>query len=90
MPDYYLPNFNLIVEIKDGGSNPNNHPKIQNVDKVKEELKDQALRNQTKYNFIKIVNKEYETFDFLIKAITDMAAEDPDFKDRTNPLIMIP
>lgn len=90
MPDYYLPNFNLVVEIKDGGSNPNNHPKIQNVDKVKEDLKDQSMRNQTKYNFIKITNKEYNTFDFVIKAITDMAAEDPDFKNRSNPLIFIP
>lgn len=90
MPDYFLPNFNLIVEIKDGGSNPNMHHKIQEVDKVKEALKDDVMRSQTKYNYIKIVNKEYQTFDFLIKAITDMAWDDPDFKGKVNGIIMIP
>ena len=90
MPDYYLPNFNLIVEIKDGGDNPNMHHKIQEVDKVKESLKDEIMRNQDKYNYIKIVNKDYRTFDFLIKAITDMAWDDPDFKGRVKGIIMIP
>lgn len=90
MPDYILPNFNLIVEIKDGGDNPNMHHKIQNVDKVKEKLKDEVMRNQTKFNYIKIVNKEYQTFNFLIKAITDMAWDDPEFKGKVHNIIMIP
>lgn len=61
IPDYYIPSLNLEVEIKDGGSNPNNHPKIQKVDKVKESLKDQAMK-KAKVNYVKVINKNYESF----------------------------
>jgi hypothetical protein len=37
--DFYIPSHNLIIEIKDGGENPNKHHKIQNVDKEKERIK---------------------------------------------------
>lgn len=39
IPDFFIGSLNLEVEIKDGGDNPNNHHKIQAVDKVKEEKK---------------------------------------------------
>lgn len=71
IPDFYIYSLNLIVEIKDGGNNPNMHHKIQDVDKVKEQLKDEVLKNQKKFNYIKIVNKEYGPF---IKLIMDMRA----------------
>lgn len=90
IPDYFLPNFNLFVEIKDGGDNPNMHPKIQAVDKVKEKLKDEAMLKQKKYNFIKIVNKDYKPFAYIIKAIQDMAWEDPSFKSLINGICVIP
>lgn len=61
IPDYYIPSLNLEVEIKDGGNNPNKHPKIQAVDKVKERLKDEAMR-KAKVNYVKIANKNYTTF----------------------------
>ena len=35
IPDFYIPDLRLEVEIKDGGDNPNMHHKIQAVDKVK-------------------------------------------------------
>lgn len=66
MPDFYMPEYNLIIEIKDGGDNPNKHPKIVAVDKVKETLKDQAVIDSKRYNYIKIVNKEYKDFDELM------------------------
>ena len=55
IPDFYIPDLKLEVEIKDGGDNPNMHHKIQSVDKVKEEYKDKALMNQRDNNYIKVV-----------------------------------
>ena len=67
IPDLYIPSLNLIVEIKDGGDNPNTHPKIQVVDKVKEKLKDDLMRKGS-YNYIKITNKDnFEFIEFLIE-----------------------
>lgn len=63
IPDCYIPSLNLEIEIKDGGSNPNNHPKIQQVDKVKERLKDEIfLSKDIPFNYLKIVNKDYMIF----------------------------
>lgn len=61
IPDFYIPSLNLEVEIKDGGSNPNMHPKIQKVDKVKEQLKDRVME-KSKVNYVKISNKDYTSF----------------------------
>lgn len=90
IPDYYMFNFNLIIEIKDGGDNPNNHPKIQAVDKVMEKSKDQAMLKQTDYNFIKIVNKDYRQFITILKMIVDTSWDDPEFKLYKNGIIIIP
>lgn len=65
IPDVYIASLNLVVEIKDGGDNPNTHPKIMAVDKVKEKLKDEAIK-KLDVNYIKIENKNYHKFlDFL-------------------------
>ena len=67
IPDIYIPSLNLIVEIKDGGDNPNTHPKIQAVDKIKEKLKDDLMKKGS-YNYIKITNKDnFEFIEFLIE-----------------------
>ncbi len=66
IPDFYIPSLNLEIEIKDGGDNPNNHHKIQAVDKVKEKLKDGVMKSQPNVNYIKLMNKEYgNLFKFL-------------------------
>ena len=63
IPDFFIPSLNLEIEIKDGGDNPNNHPKIQEVDKEKERLKDEVLAsNGVPFNYLKIVNKSYMKF----------------------------
>ena len=66
IPDYYIPDINLEIEIKDGGDNPNMHHKIQEVDKVKESLKDAVMLDQKNHHYIKIVNKEYAKFLLLV------------------------
>lgn len=63
IPDVFIPSLNLEIEIKDGGDNPNKHPKIQAVDKVKEKLKDDVMKsNGDNFDYIKIVNKQNDTF----------------------------
>lgn len=61
IPDFFIPSLNLEIEIKDGGDNPNLHHKIQDVDKVKEQAKDDVMKNN-QTNYIKIVNKRNEDF----------------------------
>lgn len=63
IPDVFIPSLNLEIEIKDGGDNPNTHPKIQAVDKVKEHLKDEVMKsNRSSFNYLKITNKEHKKF----------------------------
>lgn len=62
IPDFFIPSLDLEIEIKDGGNNPNNHHKIQDVDKVKEKLKDEVMMSNKKFNYIKIVDKRNITF----------------------------
>lgn len=63
IPDFYIVSLNLEVEIKDGGDNPNMHPKIQAVDKQKERAKDLVMQSNKKlFNYIKITNKDHAKF----------------------------
>ena len=62
IPDVFIHSLDLEIEIKDGGDNPNNHHKIQDVDKVKEKLKDEVLTSQRNFHYVKITNKNYENF----------------------------
>ena len=62
IPDFYIPDLSIEIEIKDGGDNPNMHHKIQEVDKVKERNKDEVMLKQNKFHYIKIVNKNYGNF----------------------------
>lgn len=63
IPDAYSTSLNLEIELKDGGDNPNMHPKIQAVDKVKEQKKDAVMKSLEKeVNYIKICNKDYSEF----------------------------
>lgn len=59
MPDYYLPDYNLIVEIKDAG---NENPAFIEETKYKVAMKDAAMRNQNKYNYIRINGTNYGPF----------------------------
>lgn len=86
IPDYWFEEWNLVVEIKDGGDNPNNHPNMQNM-RRKEKLKDDAVKSSKQYNYIKIVNKDYSHFIDMIKILRDRPINDG---DKCNPIIIIP
>ena len=61
-PDFYLPDYNLIVEIKDGGSHTNTNPAFVKETKYKVDLKDEVMRKQKDYNYIKIVDNKFGPF----------------------------
>ena len=69
IPDVFIHSLDLEIEIKDGGDNPNNHHKIQDVDKEKERLKDEVMCSQKAVHYIKITNKNYENFFRFLKEI---------------------
>lgn len=74
IPDAYIVSINAELEFKDGGSNPNKHPKIQAVDKEKERLKDEVMASiADQVNYVKIVNKNYSGFFALL---SQMKAKD--------------
>jgi hypothetical protein len=61
-PDVYIDIVDLVVEIKHGGDNPNNHHKIQAVDVAKDKAKQEAIKKSTNHNFIKIVDNKFGPF----------------------------
>lgn len=72
VPDAYIHSLNLEVELKDGGDNPNTHPKIQAIDKVKESKKDAVMLSlKDQVNYIKICNKDYKEFFALLSYLND-------------------
>lgn len=62
IPDYYLPDYNLIVEIKDGGKKHNTNPAYVEETGYKVKLKDDVMQRQTKYNYIRISGANYGPF----------------------------
>lgn len=86
IPDYYLPDYNLIVEIKDGGEHPNGNPAFIKETKYKVALKDAAMRKQTKYNYIKIVDRNYGP---LMEALYQITHNEKDENKSQRPLIVI-
>ena len=83
IPDYYIRSpFNLVIEIKDGGDNPNKHY----ADRDMEYAKDLAVIDSGKYNYIKITNKEYYNFIQLLNHLKDIDMMDKQFK----PVYVIP
>lgn len=69
IPDFYIPNYNLEIEIK---TDENMHHKIQKVDKVKEKLKDEVMNKNPSINYFKILDKDYTDF---FKYLTDKKFE---------------
>lgn len=72
IPDYYIHSLNLEIEIKEPLNNQNNHPKIQAVDKVKEEIKDKLMKSIDEINYIKINGTDYSQFFAFLSALKDM------------------
>lgn len=64
IPDFYMPKYNLVIEIKDSSKFP--------VDsKYKAALKCKAVVKNNKYNYIKIVDENYTDFEKLLDSFKD-------------------
>jgi len=88
IPDFYIPSLNLIIEIKDGGDNPNMHHKIQEVDKVKEKLKEASVKQNGIFNYVKVTNKDHESFVFYLADLKMHNISQIDYTEK-EPLILI-
>ena len=55
---YYIP-YNLIIEIKDGGDNPNNNPAMRGYKTDRQEAKEAAVKATGKYNYIRQTNNDF-------------------------------
>ena len=69
IPDFYIPSLNLEIEIKD---NTTTHHKILDIDKVKEKIKDETMKNIPKVTYLKLNNKNYEEFFELLLNMKEM------------------
>jgi hypothetical protein len=56
IPDFYVPSLKLVIEIKAY------NPHYQQRDLPLEKLKDKSVLNTNEYNFIKILDKNYDEF----------------------------
>lgn len=52
----YIP-YNLIIEVKDGGTNPNNRSMPETREKT--QCKDEMITNLGKYNYLKLTNNNF-------------------------------
>ena len=81
MPDFYIPKYNVVIEIKDGSKYP-----VES--KAKAVLKEQAVIKANRFNYIKIVDKDYTDFDDFIETRND--AHYAEEKDKNNFIFIIP
>lgn len=86
-PDFYLPDYQLLVEIKDGGKHTNTNPAFIEETKYKVALKDAVMKKQTKYNFIKIVDNNFGPFVELLYQIVHV--QGPDGFQKKKNLVVI-
>ena len=81
IPDFFMPKYNLIIEIKDASKYP--------IDsKAKMRMKESAVIKLDKFNFIKIVEKDYSDFDDLLKNLAENNVSE--YKDKSEHIFIIP
>lgn len=85
-PDYYMPDYNLLIEIKEGGNHPNTNPAYIKETKYKVAMKDEAMKKQNKYNFIRISGANYGPF---IEMLYNIVHQDVDSVKPKHALVVI-
>ena len=59
LPDYYYEPYNLIIEIKDGGSNPNNHSKRLGEEAERIAAKEAGVKKDGHFNYVRVTNNDF-------------------------------
>lgn len=65
--DFYIPAANLVIDVKDGGDNPNNREMKEY--REKQELKEKALIDCGKYNYIRLTNNNFAQLMLILAEI---------------------
>lgn len=84
LPDFYYIPYNLLIEIKDGGSNPNNHPKRIEEEK-KNKAKEAAVYKLQKYNYVRVTNNDFSQ---LLQIMAALKYQISDSKNELKPIII--
>ena len=71
--DQYIVPFNLCIDIKDGGNNPNN----RNMEEYrnKQIAKEKAIREQKEFNYLRLTNNDFGQLLAAMLKIKDNIAE---------------
>lgn len=59
IPDFYYIPYNLLIEIKDGGDNPNKNPAMQKYKTDRQTAKENAVKATGKFNYIRQTNNNF-------------------------------
>lgn len=59
LPDYYYEPYNLIIEIKDGGSNPNTHSKRLGEEAERIAAKEAGVKKDGHFNYVRVTNNDF-------------------------------
>lgn len=55
---FYIP-FNLVFDVKDGGTNPNTHPSFE-IDRRKQRAKEDTIIKANRHNYIRLTDNNFE------------------------------
>jgi len=73
---YYIP-YNLIIEVKDGGSNPNMNPSLAEV-RAKQMAKENYIIKKTEYNYLRLTDKDMsQVFNIFAELKLNLVENDP-------------
>lgn len=87
-PDFYLITYNLVIEIKDGGNNPNKA--IPTEAREKQLAKEKALKKNTNYNYIRLSNKNHAQFlEVLMDIKSSLSDSGNTFNSKNNRVIKV-
>lgn len=84
--DYYIPIYNLIIEIKDGGQNPNNA--IPSKMRERQIAKEDMIKKSKKYNYIRLTDKNHSQFIEMLMLLKDSMVDFSNEKEK-QPIIKI-
>ena len=81
--EYYVP-YNLVFDIKDGGDNPNKREMPEY--RAKQIAKEDAIRKQGKYNYIRLTDNKFEQLIELMLELKELYIEN---NGEYNPIVRI-
>ena len=82
--DIYYITANLVIEVKDGGDNPNNRPMQEYRDK--QVAKEKAIAEDGRYNYIRLTNNNFGQLIYVLSELKRRMMNDSNIVD---PLIQI-